>query len=64
MKYYKVTVKYNRESKYTFVLKANGLDDTDVIAYCLANHLFQDDSDADYVKEILTISRKEYEKLK
>lgn len=61
MRYYRVLVKFDRNDEYTTYVKANGLEDTDVIDYMSKHSMFHGEMDANYVKEITEITRKEYE---
>ena len=61
MRYYKVVVKFDRNDKYEVCLKANGLEDEEVIDYMIKHDLFHGEMDSNYVKEINEITRKEYE---
>ena len=61
MRYYRILVKFDRDDEYTTYLKANGLEDTDVIDYMSKHSMFHGEMDVSYVREITEITRKEYE---
>ena len=60
MKYYRITVKYDRGRSYDVFVKGAGITDREAVKSASDQDLFDDPDDVQYVREVTPIERTEY----